>query len=150
MPRHTRPLTRLRTPTNVQCVGESDPTQPERGHPLPTSDARQGRPDSNTTGSEAYHLDLLEELMPHVVPDHDYPDAPLLAAVGLPAAPATLAAHVVLYRRGDTYAVALLVHDDDAQLSYLRDGEYDLTYTEAFADLAQRVQVELRRLERRP
>lgn len=70
-------------------------------------------------------------------------DCPVIAAVFLPPGRGEHAAHVVAYRRGYTvhgYATGLYVHDDDQQRSYLIEGAYDLTLTQALADVARRLE----------
>jgi hypothetical protein len=65
-------------------------------------------------------------------------------------------AHLVVYNRGSehqrvqptdvipatdaTWAVALLVHDEDAQRSYLTNGDYDMTFARAMAVFVRRIE----------
>lgn len=81
--------------------------------------------------------------VPVHLPSDDGVHLPVIAAVFLPPGRGELAAHVVAYRRDMTdrgYCTGLLVHDDEAQRSRLVEGAYDLTMTQALADVVRRLE----------
>lgn len=87
------------------------------------------------------------------------------AAAYIPGLPGQRPAHLVVFYRGikhrdDTlnqaighgllvasgakhWAVALLVHDEDEQRSFLWRGDYDLTYAEAMAHFVRRIEKQI-------
>lgn len=67
----------------------------------------------------------------------------VVAAVFVPGGEGTLSAHIVAYdNQRNGFNVHYLVHDDDAQTSYLHQGSYDLPYVDAIREVFRRAEGE--------
>jgi hypothetical protein len=75
----------------------------------------------------------------------------VVAAAFMPPREGELSAHLVVYNRNRSaalpvsptdrdWAVSVLVHDDEAQRSYLAHGDYDLTFAEAMERFVRRIE----------
>lgn len=85
---------------------------------------------------------LLDDFEVLPVPVHLKDGSDVITAVFLPGQPGMHDSHVVIYEDDNEpgkYVVHYLVHDDENQTTYLHQGDYGLTYREAWREVVRRV-----------